>query len=169
MPSAERLRSEINNYLILGAQLKERYEGIDDETLRDTLEGISDLPQAIEAVVRSSLEDASYVAALKLRLEDMQARLSRLKARYDKKRELVVWALSQSGIERLQAEDFTLTWRAGTPRLEVIDEARIPSQFFVPQPPKLDRSLLTTALKGGEMVNGALLVLGEPGITVRVL
>jgi hypothetical protein len=169
MNSAEFLRSEVSQYLILADQLKERYGEIDDETLRDTLEGISNLPQVIEAVVRSSLEDGAYVSALKQRMDDMQARLSRLKDRYSRKRELACWAMSQSGIERLQAADFSLTLRAGMPRLEVIDETRIPPAFFVPQPPKLDRTLLTTALKSGEMVNGALLVQGEPGITVRVL
>jgi predicted RNA-binding protein len=52
-------------------------EAIDEETLRDTLEGISDLPEALAAVVRSYLDDLMMAAALGMRIEDMQARLSR--------------------------------------------------------------------------------------------
>ena len=40
------LHSELTHYLILANALKERYGELDDETLKDTLEGISDLPEA---------------------------------------------------------------------------------------------------------------------------
>jgi hypothetical protein len=40
--SSELLRSEVSHYLILAETLKERYGELDDETLRDTLEGIRD-------------------------------------------------------------------------------------------------------------------------------
>jgi hypothetical protein len=55
--NSEFLRTELSHYLILGDQLKAQYADIDDETLRDTLEGISELPQLIQEVVRSSLDD----------------------------------------------------------------------------------------------------------------
>jgi hypothetical protein len=58
--------------------------------------------------------------------------------------------------------------RKGGEKLEVIDEGRVPETFFVPQPAKLDRKGLIEALKRGEMVNGALLVIAEPTISVRV-
>ena len=44
----------------------------------------------------------------------------------------------------------------------------MPEAFFVPQPAKLDRKSLTEALKRGETVNGALLVMADPTISVRV-
>ena len=57
MGSTELLRSELTHYLILADQLKTQYGDIDDETLRDTLDGITELPDLITEVVRSSLED----------------------------------------------------------------------------------------------------------------
>src|SRR5258706_12322861 len=103
MASTELLRSELTHYLILAEQLKAHYEEIDDETLRDTLEGISHLPDVIKEVVRSSLEDESLVVALKARLEEMQARLQRFKTRAEKKRDLVPWPMGNAVIARLQA------------------------------------------------------------------
>ena len=168
MSLTEILRTEVTHHLILADQLKESYAEIDDETLRDTLEGISDLPEAISAVVRSSLEDEAYIRGLKGRLEDLQARLSRLKERYDKKRALARWAMVEADLEKVMAEDLSVSLRKGAEKLEVIDESRVPEGYFVPQPAKLDRKSLTEALKHGEMVDGALLVMADPTITVRV-
>ncbi len=164
----ETLRTEVTHYLILADTLKERYGELDDETLKDTLEGISDLPEAVSAVIRSSLDDEAYIQGLKGRLEDLQARLSRLKERYEKKRALARWAMVEADLEKVVCEDLSVSLRKGGEKLEVVDEGRVPEAFFVPQPAKLDRKSLADALKRGEMVNGALLVMAEPTITVRV-
>jgi hypothetical protein len=168
MATSELLRTEVTHYLILADALKEQFGELDDETLKDTLEGISDLPEAISAVVRSSLDDEAYIQGLRGRLEDLQARLSRLKERYEKKRALARWAMVEADLEKVVCEDLSVGLRKGGEKLEVIDEARVPEAFFVPQPARLDRKSLTDALKRGEMVNGALLVMADPTITVRV-
>lgn len=168
MQATELLRTEVAHHLILADQLKASYGEIDDETLKDTLEGISDLPEAISAVIRSSLEDEAYIQGLKGRLEDLQARLSRLKERYEKKRSLARWAMVEADLEKVMADDLSVSLRKGGEKLEVIDEGRVPEAYFVPQPAKLDRKGLTEALKRGEMVDGALLVMADPTITVRV-
>ncbi len=164
----ETLRSEVSHYLILADALKERYGELDDETVKDTLEGISDLPEVIGAVIRSSLDDEAYIQALKERLDDLQARLSRLRERYEKKRALARWAMVEADLDKVLAADLSVSLRKGGEKLEVVDEARIPEAFFVPQPPRLDRKVVVDALKRGEMVNGALLVMAEPTILVRV-
>jgi hypothetical protein len=168
MVSAEILRPEVSHYLILTDQLKGLYQDIDDETLLDTLEGISELPELIRALVRSSLDDDVLIAALKQRIEDMQARLSRLKDRFERKRELACWAMSNAEISKMEAEDFTLSLRQGPPRVEVTDEEKIPGEYFIPQRPKLDRAGLTSALKRGDVIPGTILIAGEPHIAVRV-
>ncbi len=168
MASTSLLRTELTHHLILANQLRESYAEIDDETLKDTLEGISDLPEAVAAAIRSSLDDEAYIVGLKSRLDDLQARLARLRERYEKKRALARWAMVEADLEKVVAADLSVSLRKGGEKLEVIDEARVPKDYFVPQPAKLDRKGLTEALKRGEMVNGALLVLAEPTISVRV-
>jgi hypothetical protein len=163
------LRSEVTHYQILSDQLKAQYGDIDDETLRDTLEGISDLPDLIKEVVRSSLDDEGLVAALKSRLEQLQIRLDRFKARAEKKRDLACWAMGNAGIAKLQAEDFSVSLRHGAQRLEVVDEKMVPEEFLVPLPPRLDRASLLSKLKAGTTVPGAMLVYGLPHISVRVV
>src|SRR5450755_1186140 len=111
--SSQLLRSEVTHYLILADALKERFGEIDDETLKDTLEGISDLPEAISAVIRSSLEDEAYFMGLRGRLEDLQARLSRLRLRYDKKRALARWAMVEADLEKIVVADLSVSLRKG--------------------------------------------------------
>ena len=105
---------------------------------------------------------------MKSRLDDLQARLSRLRDRYEKKRALARWAMVEADLDKVMAADLSVSLRKGGEKLEVIDEGRVPEAFFVPQPAKLDRKGLIEALKRGEMVNGALLVMADPTISVRV-
>ena len=49
---------------------------VDDETIRDTLEGITDLHEMIAAMIRSALVDEALHAGLRSRLDEMKERLS---------------------------------------------------------------------------------------------
>src|ERR1041384_7115223 len=79
----------------------------DEETLADTIEGASDLPQLLTAVLRSRLEDLSLAEALRQRLDVMRRRLERLEGRAEQKRVLVSTALQEAGIRKLVAAEFT--------------------------------------------------------------
>ena len=168
MVHVESLRNELSSYLILSGQLKAQYAEIDEETLADTLEGLSRLPDLLEAITRSSLEDGVLAEALKSRIGEMQERLSRLRMRQEKKRALVLWAMEKAELERHHAADFSLFLRSGSPRLEIEDEEKIPGEFFIPQPSRLDRLNLIAALKRGDAVSGAHLVPSERSLSVRV-
>ena len=160
------LHSEAAQYRALSDQLKTDYASLDDETLADTLEGLSDLPAMIEEIIRSSLEDEAMIAGLKTRADAMAERLSRLKERHHKKRQLAAWALGAAGLAKLKAEDFTVSLSEGALRLEISDESKIPPHYLIPQPPKPDRAGITHALKQGRILEGASLVQGRPYITV---
>ena len=72
---------EAEIYRLLHEQLVAEFPDADDETLRDTLEGLSSLPEVLAALVRSYLDDLSVAAALGMRMSDMQERLGRFEAR----------------------------------------------------------------------------------------
>ena len=166
MISQEVLRGEAAHYHVLQGQLLSEYAAIDEETLADTLEGLSDLPALIDEIVRSSLEDDAMIAALKSRAEMLAERLSRFKERHQKKRQLVAWAMGAAGMAKLKAPEFTVSLSEGALRLEVTDETAVPRVYLVPQPPKIDRTAIANALKRGERVEGARFVQGTPYITV---
>jgi len=129
---------------------------------------LSELPELLKAVVRSSLLDEAFAVGLKGRLAEMKERLDRLVERSSRKRELVCVSMVRSGMAKLMAEDFAVSLRQGPPRLEVLDEAKVSEAFLIPQPSKLDRATMLSALKRGEVVGGASLIEGQPHLQVRV-
>jgi hypothetical protein len=163
-----RLHNEAITYRQIADELKKNYERLDDETLRDTLEGISNLPEMLEAIIRSSLDDEIMMVGLKPRLEQMQERLARYKARYERKREIAGWVMQVSGLSKLESPDFSLYLRDGVLRLAIIEEGAIPANFLIPQPAKIDRAMLLEELRRGQEVPGASLAPGQPFIAVRL-
>ena len=137
------LKGELIRYQAAKDRLLANWPQIDSETIADTLEGITDLHEMIAAVIRSALVDEALHAGLRLRLDDMRERLSRLELRASKKRELALEAMTEVGLTKLEQPDFTASARAGSPALVVIAEETIPEAYWLPQPPKLDRQAIS--------------------------
>ncbi len=161
-----RLDHELAHHEYLRQLREEKFPDIDEETLLDTLEGITDLHEMIAEVIRSRQDDLAFIAAVKSRISDMQARLARLDQRATTKKEIVASVLERAGIKKITEADFTLSLRSTNPPLVVIEEKQIPEEFWKPQPPKLDRQGLLSALKGGLDVPGV--TLGNGGVTISV-
>ena len=163
----QHLAIETSNYQLLRQSLLDAYTDADEETLNDTLEGITDLHEMIAAVIRSALVDEALQTGLRSRLDDMKQRLARLEERCLKKRQLALGAMTEVDLKKLVQPDFTAFTRAGLPGLIVVSESAIPVSYWVPQPPKLDRQSLIKDLKGGGDIPGAQLSNPKPVLTVR--
>ena len=161
------IATELSRYQLLKERLTAAYADIDEETLSDTLEGITNLHEMIAAVIRSALVDEAFQAGLRTRLEEMRQRLARFEERGAKKRQLALEAMCEVGLKKLEQPDFTASARAGLPPLVVIAEDLIPADYWVPQPPKLDRQSLLAGLKRGGEVVGAQLGNPKPTLAVR--
>ena len=152
-------------------QLRERLlaelPDIDQETLADTLEGITDLREMLAEIIRSALDDEALAAGLSTRLSDMKARIERFETNAKRKRELALKAMNEAEIPKLLVADFTASLRHGAPTVEVVDEDKIPAAYWKPQAPKLDRQGLLAALKAGTSIEGAVLEPPRLQLSVR--
>ena len=157
----------VSKHKSLAASLANAFPEADEETLRDTLEGVSDLPGLLSTLIRSRMEDESLAECLRRRINEMKQRLERLETRAGQKKALVLAAMEEAGIRKLVEADFTLSLRPGSPKLIVIDDTLIPEEFWRPQAPRLDRQWLLAALKNGRSVPGADLGNPEPTLAVR--
>lgn len=160
------LLHELAHHQYLRERLAAEFPDADEETLHDTVEGMTDLTEMLAAVVRSQLDDLALVSALRVRAADMQQRLLRIEQRASKKKELLTSVMERAGLKRLTEPDFTVSLRQTQPPLILVDENEIPSEFWKPQPPKLDRQGLISALKVGRDIPGA--TLGNGGLTISV-
>ena len=161
------LHHDLHLYTYLRQKLLEAFPDADDETIRDTLEGLTTLHELIAEVIRSALIDESLQSGLRSRLQDMKERLSRLEARAVKKRELVLEAMSEAGLRKIEQPDFTASARNGHPSLVIVAEDLVPESYWVPQPPKLDRQALVGDLKQGDEIPGVQLSNPKPVLSVR--
>jgi len=166
-PTASRVDREATRYQVLRDRLLAEIPDLDEETLADTLEGITDLREMLAELVRSALVDEALAGGLSTRLCDMKARLERLEARAEKKRRLVRQAMAEAEMKKLEEADFTASLRLGVPALEVVAEDKIPVAYWKPQPAKLDRQGLLAALKCGVIVDGVALAAPVLQLSVR--
>jgi len=127
--SPGRVRRELTIHKVHRNRLLAQFPDLDDETLADTLEGITDLREMLAEVIRSALEDEAMVAGLSTRLADMKARLDRFATRAKAKRSLVLDAMTAAEISKLAEPDFTASTRAGAPALEVTSVEQVPSLY----------------------------------------
>jgi Siphovirus Gp157 len=161
------LKLETVKHQALKRRLLDNWPDCDEETLYDTLEGITDLHEMIAAVIRSALVDEALGSGLRARLDNMRERQSRLEVRASKKRELALQAMSEVGLAKLEQPDFTASTRAGVPALVVVSEQAIPEAYWLAQPPKLDRQGLLGELKRGGAIPGVELSNPKPVLMVR--
>lgn len=146
-------------------------DGADAETVRLSLESETELFETICAVVGQIGEDEASAEGIKLYVNRLSERKSRLEKRAQMLRTALLNAMdilqgAEHKIDRahiagsimaramtaltngnLDATVATVSLKKSAPKLDVIDEPLIPTQFWKTPAPELDRSALTRALK----------------------
>ena len=158
---------EFSRFGELRRRLIEADPEIDDTTLFDTLDGATNLTEALGEVIRAALYEEALAVGLRARLADMKKRLERIENASARKREVSLGVMEDAGIEKIHAADFTASLRVSQPGVEVVNEAEIPEPYWIPQPPKLDRKGVLDALKGGTMVPGATFANSKVSLAIR--
>ena len=155
------------NYRSIRDRIRTEDPTVDETTLADTVEGLTDLHEIITAIIRSVLTDEALANGLKIRVSEMQERLDRLQDRASKRRQVAKDAMLELDIKKITAPDFSVTIRPGLPALQVLNEAAVPSIYWQPSAPRLDRQGLLSELKGGTEIDGVTLSDPEPILSVR--
>ena len=155
------------NYRAIRDRIRIEDPQIDEQTLADTVEGLTDLHEIVTAIIRSALADEALATGLKSRIADMQGRLDRLQDRASKRRQIAKDVMIELDLKKITAPDFTVSIRPGTPALLVLDEAAVPSIYWEPRDPRLNRLGLLSDLKDGADIKGVALSNPEPVLSVR--
>ena len=158
---------ELSRHKMFRDRILAEIPDLDAETLADTLEGITDLREMLAELIRSALEDEALASGLSTRLSDMKARLERLEMRAVRKRQLALRVMGEADIQKLMQPDFTASLKQGAPALDVVDEGKVPAAWWKPQPSKLDRQGLLSALKGGVAIDGVAIASAQTQLSVR--
>lgn len=155
------------HYRAIRDRIRANDPDIDEQTLADTVEGLTDIHEIVQAIIRSALVDQALASGLKCRIADMQGRLDRLEDRVSKRRQIAKDVMVDLGLKKLTAPDFTASIQPGVPSLMVIDEDAVPKTYWEPGEPRLRRQVLAHDLKQGDEVAGVVLSDPQPFLSVR--
>jgi hypothetical protein len=163
----DQLTLATTNYRSICDRIRAQDPQTDEQTLVDTVEGLTDLHEIVQAVIRAALADEALARGLKCRISDMQGRLDRLEDRASKRRQIAKDVMVELDLKKLNAPDFTASIRDGIPSLMVINEDAVPSIYWQPSEPRLNRQELAYELKQGAEIAGVALSNPEPVLSVR--
>lgn len=141
----------------------------DAELVADSLEGETNLLEALDAALSEIDECEILMAGLDAKITAFDARRKQQKDRAERIRALIEQALVVTEQSSMKLASATISLSKRAPQLVVTSEADIPTRFWVEQErpaPKLDRKALAEALKA-ETIPGASLDNGTVSLTVR--
>jgi hypothetical protein len=163
----DQLTFAASTYRAIRDRIRAQDPQIDEQALADTVEGLTDLHEIVQAVIRAALADEALARGLKCRISDMQGRLDRLEDRAAKRRQIAKDVMVELDLKKLNAPDFTASIREGIPALMVLNEDAVPSIYWQPSEPRLKRQELAYELKQGAEIDGVALSDPEPVLSVR--
>jgi len=162
-----RLHQEIAAAKRLRENLAALFED-DEELAVNSIEGETNLNEAIQEAVNLYCTDKTRVEAIAEHIKLMEARKARLEKRMEVTRAAVCVALEQAGKKTVETALGTATLKNTPPQLKLDpeDEADIPTRFWRAGKPSLDKKALKKALEEGEKIKGARLDNGGQSIQI---
>jgi len=139
----------------------------DEDDARDFVEGETNLNEAIELAVKQEGEDATAVEAIARYIEKLKSRSDRYKKRMEATRTAIAIAMDQAEQKKIETPYGTVTRRQTVRTAIVTDEASIPTSYWKPQDPKLDKAKLAADLRAGQKIEGATLSNGGDTVMIK--
>ncbi|GCA53177.1 siphovirus Gp157 [Sinorhizobium sp. KGO-5] len=150
-----------------------RNQGADEdaELVADTIEGETNLMEAIEEAIAELDECDVLVTGLKAKETEFEARRKAIEKRAERIRALIEQAMLATEQTSMKTTTATIVLTKRAPALIVIEEADIPTKYWIAPPapaPKLDKKALTADLREAKAtIPGATLDNGSFSLTVR--
>lgn len=141
--------------------------GDDPDFIRDAIEGETGLHEIIAALVAADGEDKALIEGLDTYAHGLSARKDRIKSRIETRRTMLAGALELAGSKSIETPAGTIAPAKVAPKAVITEEADIPSEFWKPSAPTLDKKALNEALKSGRQIPGCHLSNGATTVTIR--
>lgn len=131
-------------------------EQLDAETLKDTLDSINeaiDVKVENTAYVIKTLE--ANVDAYASEIKRMQAAKSAMENNIKNLKLYIQESMEKVGLDRVEGKLIKVAIQNNKQSVNVLDEKKIPLDYFTEQEPKLDKATLLESLKEGKEIEGA--------------
>jgi hypothetical protein len=164
------IRPDLGHIAAVAAMLRDMLGSDPDETaFLDTLDGETDALDLADVLIGRLLDDAALVDAIGAQIKALGDRQARIARRNDAAKAAIGALLDAMRVKKLERPRATVSRRAGSMSVRIVDEASIPSQLCVTKTTTApDKAAIRAQIEAGETVPGAELVRGTDGLTVRV-
>lgn len=150
-----------------GIQSMKELCGEDSDLLADMIEGETELYPFAERVVEQICNDEALLIGLTAIIEKLQSRKKRIENRRKHARNIVCMVMDEADQKTLELPQATITIYAIDPNIIIQDEAKIPSKYWKPKDPTLDKSALRKDANAGDKIPGITLDNGDFALKVR--
>lgn len=139
-------------------------EEIDEQTFSDTLEaiGVNEKIESYCQIIKQFQADADMFGK---EIERMKARKQTAENGAERVKAALLMFLQASGQDKVKAGAFSV-YTATTQAAKITDESKLPPEWFIPQPARVDKAGIKAALKAGAKIDGAELV-NNTGVRIR--
>jgi len=161
------MRDEVSSVASLAARIRDLC-GDDDQAFLDTLEGHSDVTEAVRAVVRWLHEQQASAGSCKSLASTYSARGGMFEDRVERARTALLRTLDELGVRSMPLPEGTLSIVSG--RVKVTGEPDVDAlpDNLVRIKREADKAAIKAALEGGETVAGCALSNTPPSLMIRV-
>ena len=128
---------------------------IDEQVVTDTLEAMM-APEALEGCCQVIRQLEADVKAYKAEKDLFDSKKKLAEAAMQRMKAKIGDFLAASGQKKIQCGVFTVRMTSGDP-VQIVDESKIPKEYYLPQPDKISTAKIKEALKAGVDVPGAML------------
>lgn len=133
-------------------------EEIDEQTLADTLEGLSgEITEKATNVAYFTRNLETFADTIDEAAAAMKERAEKFRRKAAGIRGYLLNQMQGAGITKIQAPEFTISVRKNPAAVMIAADAKIPDEFMVtpePPPPRPDKKKLKDALEGGASIDG---------------
>lgn len=142
----------------------------DDEVIADAFENLTeDLKDKFENCCKYIKNEEAVIAGLKAEEDRLRAKRKAKENARDRLKDLMRVTMQKAGEKKLPCGTFSVSLQNNPPSLVVdVSVADIPTDYLIPQPPKVDTDKLKKALKDGNEAVGAIAHLTQTeGLRIR--
>jgi Siphovirus Gp157 len=164
----ETRKIEIEKQVAMRLLATARADMDDDDILLTTIEGETNLLEAVDAALARTLVLRSLVDMLKGAEATLKRRRERLETQEETIRVGIADALKAIGANGAIERPIATVGLSKRPdKAEIVSEHDLPGEFWVDQDPKIDMTAIRAALQDGRAVPGAILKPQADGLNVR--
>lgn len=162
----QRLREEIDT--LISEHGFNPFDDDDRDIWLSAIEGETSIEGLMNRLLDLKYRALADAEACKARIADLKAREDRYQYQAEGYTKALEKALRMANLTSLKTPEATFTIRKGTTRVEIEDEAAIPSQLTTTKTiTSPDKKAIKAALEDGEIVPGATLVTGPETLSIR--